>query len=184
MPRSVSRRPPIWSIIQFYLWFLRKLADGFEASWPTLGAAMEQIRSLLVTRAGMLCNVTIDAARWHRFKPELTSFLAALPSSSVANSSWQIGEGPSAEALNYSGKRGLKQGCRPLTRLGFKPSGADHVVVKYSARLGCGIRSAFRAARMAASARLIIGRAISPTCLTVTPTYLIRLTSTTRRRVF
>ena len=42
-----------------YLWFLRKLADGFEASWPTLSAAMERIRSLLVTRAGMLCNVTI-----------------------------------------------------------------------------------------------------------------------------
>ena len=114
-----------------YLWFLRKLADGFEASWPTLSAAMERIRSLLVTRAGMLCNVTIDAASWRRFKPELTSFLAALPSSPVAQSSWQIGEGPSAEALiipasvNYVGK-----GAN-LYRLGFKPSGAAHVVVKY-----------------------------------------------------
>ena len=114
-----------------YLWFLRKLADGFEASWPTLSAAMERIRSLLVTRAGMLCNVTIDAARWRRFKPELTSFLAALPSSPIAQSSWRIGEGPSAEALiipasvNYVGK-----GAN-LYRLGFKPSGAAHVVVKY-----------------------------------------------------
>ena len=84
---------------------------------------MERIRSLLVTRAGMLCNVTIDAASWRRFKPELTSFLAALPSSPVAQSSWQIGEGPSAEALiipasvNYVGK-----GAN-LYRLGFKPSG-------------------------------------------------------------
>ena len=94
-----------------------------EASWPTLSAAMERIRSLLVTRAGMLCNVTIDAASWRRFKPELTSFLAALPSSPVAQSSWQIGEGPSAEALiipasvNYVGK-----GAN-LYRLGLKPSG-------------------------------------------------------------
>ena len=54
-----------------YLWFLRKLADGFEASWPTLTAALERIRSLLVTRAGMLCNATIDAASWRRFEPEL-----------------------------------------------------------------------------------------------------------------
>ena len=111
-----------------YLWFLRKLAAGFEASWPTLSAAMERIRSLLVTRAGMLCNVTIDAANWRRFKPELTSFLAALPSSPVAQSSWQIGEGPSSEALiipasvNYVGKGanlyrlGLTQRCGPRRR--------------------------------------------------------------------
>src|SRR5262249_20982921 len=76
-----------------YLWFLRRLADGFEASWPTLNAAMERIRSLLIARAGVLWNVTVDAASWRRFKPELTSFLAALPSSPVAqSSSWQIGE--------------------------------------------------------------------------------------------
>jgi Zn-dependent M16 (insulinase) family peptidase len=113
-----------------YLWFLRELADGFEASWPTLRAAMERIRSLLVTRAGMLCNVTINAASW-RFEPELASFLAALPLSPVAQSPWRIGDGPSSEALtipasvNYVGK-----GAN-LYRLGFRPSGAAHVVVKY-----------------------------------------------------
>ena len=114
-----------------YLRFLRKLVDGFETSWPTLKAAMERMRSLLITRAGMLCNVTIDAASWRRFKPELTSFLVALPSPPIAQSSWQIGEGPSSEALtipatvNYVGK-----GAN-LYRLGFKPNGAAHVVVKY-----------------------------------------------------
>jgi Zn-dependent M16 (insulinase) family peptidase len=156
-----------------YLWFLRKLADGFDASWPTLSAAMEQIRSLLVTRAGMLCNVTIDAASWRRFKPELTSFLAALPSSSAAQSSWQIGDGPSSEALiipasvNYVGK-------------GANLTSSSNI----SARPGFGIRSAFRAARMAASACLTIGQALSPTYLTVTPTCSNRLTSTTRHRAF
>jgi hypothetical protein len=58
-----------------YLRFLRKLVDGFETSWPTLKAAMEQMRSLLVTRAGMLCNVTINAASWRRFRPEMASSL-------------------------------------------------------------------------------------------------------------
>jgi presequence protease len=94
--------------------------------WPTLRAAIERIRSLLVTRAGMLCNVTIDAANWRRFTPELALFLAALPSSPVAQSSWQVGEGPSFEALtsvNYVGK-----GAN-LYRLGFRPSGAADVVV-------------------------------------------------------
>jgi Zn-dependent M16 (insulinase) family peptidase len=110
---------------------LQKLADGFETNWPTLRAAMERIRSLLVTRAGLFCNVTTDAASLRRFEPELASFLAALSSSPVAQSSWQIGEGPSSEALiipasvNYVGK-----GAN-LYRLGLRPSGAAHVVVKY-----------------------------------------------------
>jgi presequence protease len=114
-----------------YLWFLRKVADDFDTCWPTLRAAMERIRSLLVTRAEMLCSVTVDAASWRNFKPELASFLAALPSSPAAQSSWQIAEEPNSEALiipasvNYVGK-----GAN-LYRLGLKPSGAAHVVTKY-----------------------------------------------------
>jgi presequence protease len=114
-----------------YMRFLRKLADEFDTCWPTLRAAMERIRSLLVTRAEMLCNVTVDAASWRNFKPELASFLATLPSSPVAQSSWQIGEGANFEALiipasvNYVGK-----GAN-LYRVGLKPTGAAHVVTKY-----------------------------------------------------
>jgi presequence protease len=114
-----------------YLRFLRELADGFETSWPTVRAAMEQIRALLVNRGAMLYNVTTDAAGWRRFDPELASFLSTLPSRPVVHSSWRIGEGPRFEALaipaavNYVGK-----GAN-LYRLGFRPSGAAHVVVKY-----------------------------------------------------
>ena len=59
------------------------------------------------------------------------SFLAALPSSPVAQSSWQMGEEPSSEGLiipasvNYVGKGSN------LYRLGLTPSGAAHVIVKY-----------------------------------------------------
>jgi hypothetical protein len=114
-----------------YLRFLRELADGFETSWPTLKTAMERIRSLLLNRGALLCNVTTDAASWRRFEPELASFLNTLPSHPIAQSSWRIGEGPRFEALaipasvNYVGKGGN------LYRLGLRPSGAAHVVVKY-----------------------------------------------------
>jgi presequence protease len=114
-----------------YLWFLRELADGFETNWPTLRAAIERICSLLVTRAGMFCNVTIDAAGRRRFEPELASFLRALPSSPAAQSAWRVGEGPNFEALtipasvNYVGK-----GAN-LYRFGLRPSGAALVVVKH-----------------------------------------------------
>jgi Zn-dependent M16 (insulinase) family peptidase len=99
--------------------------------WPTLRAAIERIRSLLVTRAGMLCNVTIDAANWRRFTPELALFLAALPSSPVAQSSWQVGEGPSFEALTIPASVHYVGKGANLYRLGFRPSGAADVVVKY-----------------------------------------------------
>jgi presequence protease len=108
--------------------FLRELADEFETSWPTLRTAMERLRSLLVNRAALLCNVTTDAASWRRFEPELAN---TLPSHPIAQSSWRIGEGPRFEALaipasvNYVGK-----GAN-LYRLGFRPSGTAHVVVKY-----------------------------------------------------
>src|SRR5271167_2411565 len=114
-----------------YLSFLRELADGFETSWTTLSAAIERIRSLLVTQAGMLCNVTIDPAGWRRFEPELASFLRALPSRPATQSASRIGEGPNFEALtipasvNYVGK-----GAN-LYRLGLRPSGAALVVVKH-----------------------------------------------------
>ena len=62
---------------------------------------------------------------------KLASFLNTLPSHPIAQSSWRIGEGPRFEALaipasvNYVGKGGN------LYRLGLRPSGAAHVVVKY-----------------------------------------------------
>jgi Zn-dependent M16 (insulinase) family peptidase len=92
---------------------------------------MERIRTLLLNRGALLCNVTTDAASWRRFEPELASFLNTLPSHPIAQSSWRIGEGPRFEALaipasvNYVGKGGN------LYRLGLRPSGAAHVVVIY-----------------------------------------------------
>ena len=87
--------------------------------------------AFLVNRAALLCNVTTDAVKLVRFEPELAPFLNTLPSHPIAQSSWRIGEGPRFEALailasvNYVGK-----GAN-LYRLGFRPSGAVHVVVNY-----------------------------------------------------
>jgi Zn-dependent M16 (insulinase) family peptidase len=113
-----------------YLRFLRELADGFGTSWPTLKTAMERIRSLLLNRAALLCNVTTDAASWRCFEPELASFLNALPSHPIAQSSWRTGEGPRFEALAIL--RASIMSARVPTFIAWaRPSGAAHVVVKY-----------------------------------------------------
>ena len=141
---------------------------------------MERIRSLLVNRAAMLCNVTTDAASWRRFEPELASFLNTLPSHPMAQSSWRIGEGPRFEALaipatvNYVGK-----GAN-LYRLGFRPSGAAHVVVKYLRTTWLWDKVRVQGGAYGGSVRSIIARANLPSCHTATPICSKRSTSTTR----
>ena len=58
-----------------YRWVPPKACRRIRNDWPSLKAAMGRIRTLLVNRAGMLCNVTIDATSWRPFEPELASLL-------------------------------------------------------------------------------------------------------------
>ena len=61
------------------LLFLRQLAEQVEADWPGVLAHLEATRAALVTRAGALANVTLDAAGYAAFAPRLEAFLGALP---------------------------------------------------------------------------------------------------------
>ena len=114
-----------------YLFFLRKLADLVETDWQGVLAALERIRSTLVNRAVMLCNITAEADHWAQLKPQLADFLAALPRSAVNEATWRVAEGARSEALimptsvNYVGKGA------DLYRDGVMPSGAHLVVRRY-----------------------------------------------------
>ncbi len=61
------------------LLFLRQLAEQVEADWPGVLARLEATRAALITRAGALANVTLDAAGYAAFAPRLEELLAALP---------------------------------------------------------------------------------------------------------
>src|SRR6267143_1765485 len=114
-----------------YLFFLRKLADDIETGWEGVLAALERIRSTLVNRAAMLCNVTAEAADWERLEPQLADFLGALPLATVTAAPWRLADSPRAEGLvvptkvNYVGKGA------DLYREGVKPSGAHLVARAY-----------------------------------------------------
>jgi presequence protease len=82
-----------------YLFFLRNLAQQVETDWDPVKAAFERIRGILIDRAGMVCNITTDAANWYRFEPWLAAFLGKLPFSPAAPVPWQIGLGPRFEGL-------------------------------------------------------------------------------------
>src|SRR5215813_873949 len=114
-----------------YLFFLRKLADDMTTGWGGALAAFERIRTTLVNRAAMVCNVTAEAVDWARLKPQLADFLGALPLTAVAAASWRVADGPRAEGLvmptmvNYVGKGA------DLYSEGVKPSGAHLVARAY-----------------------------------------------------
>jgi Zn-dependent M16 (insulinase) family peptidase len=71
-----------------YLFFLRKLAEDVETKWDAVLAALEGIRSTLVNRAAMLCNVTAEASHWAPVEPQLANFLGALPRMSAKAAPW------------------------------------------------------------------------------------------------
>ncbi len=92
---------------------------------------LEAMRDALINRKAMLVNVTLDTANWDTFKPQLDSFLAALPSKDVKLSSFNIQPMPMKEGLtipaqvNYVGK-GVN-----LYDMGYEYDGSSNVVTGY-----------------------------------------------------
>lgn len=118
-----------------HLFFLRDLAENIENNWPSVLEKLMSLRHLLVNRATMLANVTLDAANWQAFKPLLTSFVDGLPQHRAdLQHKWSIdqqdpsqtNEGLTIPAqVNYVGK-----GAN-LYKLGYKAHGSVQVVNNY-----------------------------------------------------
>jgi Zn-dependent M16 (insulinase) family peptidase len=114
-----------------YLFFLRQLAEAVDQDWPSVLARLEEMRRILLNRAGLLCNITLDQANWAQVQPGLTGLLRALPAAPPALSAWQPAPAARFEGLtipaqvNYVGKGA------DLYRLGFTFDGSANVVLKY-----------------------------------------------------
>ncbi len=114
-----------------YLFFLRGLVDEVEGNWPAVLEKLEAVRRLLVNRATMLCNITLDEPNWSQFQPRLASFLDAMPSVPVQRAAWRPAPASGFEGLtipaqvNYVGKGA------DLYRLGYQPDGSIDVVINY-----------------------------------------------------
>jgi presequence protease len=93
-----------------YLFFLRDLARQVETDWEGVLARLEEVRRLLITRQGMICNATMDSDMWSRFQPQLAEFVRSLPTPDSTPSSWSPtfetdNEGLAMPAqVNYVGK--------------------------------------------------------------------------------
>jgi hypothetical protein len=114
-----------------YLFFLRKLAEEVESNWETVAAALERIRKTLFDRAGMLANVTAEAAHWGAFAPRLADFLGSLPRGGAAPAQWRLADGAHSEGLIIPAKVNYVGKGADLYALGVKPSGTHLVTRRY-----------------------------------------------------
>ncbi len=113
-----------------YLTFLRDLAEKIESDWPGVVTDLEAVRSALLKRDNMLCNITVDGDSWNIVKPKLDQFLQRMPDGDVSYQSWTPdayeNEGLTIPAqVNYVGK-----GAR-LYDLGYDLHGSSQVALKY-----------------------------------------------------
>lgn len=114
-----------------YLFFLRELAGRIETGWESVLADLRVLQQKLINRRAMLANVTLDAANWGKFAPQLRQFIADLPDAPVALATWMRDEPSRNEGLtipaqvNYVAKGG------PLYELGYQLHGSHVVITNY-----------------------------------------------------
>ncbi len=114
-----------------YLFYLRHLAELVEQDWPAVLRMLEQIRSLLINRTGILSNLTLDGPGWQAIQPRLEKFLQGIPENPFTPAMWippvlPINEGLTIPAqVNYVGKAG------DLYDLGYQLHASVAVISNY-----------------------------------------------------
>ena len=114
-----------------YLFALRELEKAIDKKWNSVLEKLERMRDILINRNTLLANVTIDAANWSAFKPQLDSFIAALPARDIKLAPFDVQLSHEKEGLtipaqvNYVGK-----GAN-LYDLGYQRDGSAYVVTGY-----------------------------------------------------
>ncbi len=113
------------------LFFLRKLAEDIEKDWETVLGKLETVRRLLINRATMIANITLDGAAYRTFAPQLSAFIETLPNLKIDPVKLQRPAASKNEGLtipaqvNYVGK-----GAN-LYQLGYEPHGSVNIITNY-----------------------------------------------------
>ncbi len=114
-----------------YLFMLRKLADEVQSDWGSVLEKLETVRRLLVNRASMLCNVTVDADNWAGIEPQLGAFLAELPTADVKTATWSPIYDLAPEGLTLPANVNYVSKGANLFDLGYRRHGSAEVITHY-----------------------------------------------------
>lgn len=81
------------------LFYTRQLQERVENDWPSVLQQLEEMRALLLNQAALTVNVTLDAANWATFEPQLRGFVGNLPNRPITRATWQTEATPAREGL-------------------------------------------------------------------------------------
>ena len=110
------------------LFALRALAERIETDWPSVVSDLDMMRRQLVTRAGVVANLTADEATLAGFRAQLESLVGALPEAPpIPAQPWQWNPGPLVEGFSIPAKVNYVSMGGNLGALGFKSTGATLV---------------------------------------------------------
>jgi Zn-dependent M16 (insulinase) family peptidase len=111
--------------------FTRDLIEQIDSDWPGVVSRFKDIQATVVDRSVMVANFTVDKDNWAKVEPQVSGFLADLPSKEGKQHNWDPeypkgNEGLTIPAqVNYVGKG------TNLYNLGYVLDGSVSVIQKY-----------------------------------------------------
>ncbi len=113
------------------LFFLRRLVEEVERDWPSVLDRLERVKSLLVNRQTVICNITLDAGHWADFRPRLSALLARLPTAPAQRTVWTPSSPPPFEGLTIPARVNYVAKGANLYDLGYELDGSMSVIANY-----------------------------------------------------
>ena len=114
------------------LFFLRDLVGKVDTDWPAVRDALGRVQAHLVSREGIVCNVTPDGKNWAQAGPLVRAFLASLPSAPVERTPWDWQMASSGnEAWTVPSQVGSVGKAADLYALGLAESGSTAVITRF-----------------------------------------------------
>ena len=114
-----------------YYFFVHKLIDEVNSNWPKVQQALEEIRTHLFSRLGMITNVTLDEENWDKVSGRFEDFLQSLPATPTATAQWQPTYLDGFEGLTIPSQINFVGKGANLLEAGYKFHGSALVISNY-----------------------------------------------------
>ncbi len=112
--------------------FLKDIAAQVDGNWPAVQAALEEIRTLVLGRNGMIANVTADSFAIAALKPQLASFIdGATGRLGPLGRRLGLCARPAVGGPTFPGQVNYVAKGANLKELGFEPTGGTAVAIKH-----------------------------------------------------
>ena len=113
------------------LFALRELADDIDHKWKSVLKKFEALREALVNRSSLIVNATVDGTNWKMIRPQLDSFLGALPARPFKLNNYDFTPAPEKEGLTIPSQVNYVAKGADLYSLGYEFDGSANVVTNY-----------------------------------------------------